>query len=95
MQTLPCSIRLVGAYILKEFGVAYESRAGLIKRLHRPGLEYQKPEVIGRKLDVAKQKAFYAKTYPRGGANSAAPSPTTSALSTQSNFGSWRRRSIY
>ena len=58
VQTLPHSTRLVGAYILKAFGVAYESRAGLIKLLHRLGLEYQKPEVIGRKLDVAKQKAF-------------------------------------
>jgi transposase len=58
VQTLPRSTRVVGAYILKEFGVAYESRAGLIKLLHRLGLEYQKPEVIGRKLDVAKQKAF-------------------------------------
>ena len=58
VQTLPRSIRLVGTYILKEFGVAYENRSGLIKLLHRLGLEYQKPEVIGRKLDVAKQKAF-------------------------------------
>ena len=30
----------------------------LIALLHRLGLEYSKPETIGRKLDVAKQKAF-------------------------------------
>src|SRR5208337_2885963 len=38
--------------------VEYESRSGLIKLLHRLGLEYQKPEVIGRHLDEAKQRAF-------------------------------------
>ncbi|MGJ0506601.1 MAG: winged helix-turn-helix domain-containing protein [Methylocystis sp.] len=42
----------------KEFGVVYESRSGLIALLHRLGLEYTKPETIGRKLDVEKQKAF-------------------------------------
>ena len=57
-QTLPRSTRQVGAYILREFGVAYESRSGLIKLLHRLGLQYQKPEVIGRNLDEGKQKAF-------------------------------------
>jgi transposase len=56
--TLPRSTRQVGAYIEKEFGVVYESRAGLIALLHRLGLEYHKPEVIGRKLDARKQKAF-------------------------------------
>jgi transposase len=58
--TLPRSTRRVGAYIEQEFGVVYESRAGLIALLHRLGLEYHKPEVIGRKLDVEKQKAFIA-----------------------------------
>jgi transposase len=56
--TLPRSTRQVGAYVEREFGVVYESRSGLIARLHRLGLEYSKPETIGRKLDVEKQKAF-------------------------------------
>src|SRR5208337_2589908 len=58
--TLPRSTRQVGAYIEQEFGVVYESRAGLIALLHRLGLEYHKPEVIGRKLDAKKQQAFIA-----------------------------------
>jgi transposase len=58
VETLPRTTRVVGAYIRREFGVEYESRSGLIKLLHRLGLEYQKPEVIGRKLDVVKQKVF-------------------------------------
>ena len=58
VETLPRSTRVVGAYIAREFGVEYESRSGLIKLLHRLGLEYQKPEVIGRHLDQAKQRAF-------------------------------------
>src|SRR3974390_245815 len=56
--TLPRSTRQVGAYVEREFGVVYESRSGLIALLHRLGLEYRKPETIGRKLDVEKQKAF-------------------------------------
>lgn len=56
--TLPRSTRQVGAYIEKELGVAYESRSGLIALLHRLGLEYTKPETIGKKLDAEKQKAF-------------------------------------
>ena len=56
--TLPRSTRQVGAYIEKEFGAVYESRSGLIAMLHRLGLEYVKPETIGRKLDPEKQKAF-------------------------------------
>ena len=58
--TLPRSTRHVGAYIEQEFGVVYESRAGLVALLHRLGLEYRKPEEIGRKLDAEKQKAFIA-----------------------------------
>src|SRR5512136_1282763 len=57
-ETLPRSTRQIGAHIEKEFGVVYESRSGLIALLHRLGLEYSKPETIGRKLDVEKQKAF-------------------------------------
>src|ERR1700693_6228808 len=56
--TLPRSTRHVGAWIEREFGLVYESRSGLIALLHRLGLEYHKPNVIARKLDVAKQKAF-------------------------------------
>ena len=59
-EALPRSTRQVGAYIEQEFGVVYESRAGLIALLHRLGLEYHKPEVIGRKLDAKKQQAFIA-----------------------------------
>jgi transposase len=58
VETLPRTTRVVGVNIRREFGVEYESRSGLIKLLHRLGLEYQKPEVIGRKLDAVKQKAF-------------------------------------
>ncbi len=58
--TLPRSTRQVGAWIAKEFGLVYESRSGLIALLHRLGLEYHKPEVISRKLDPDKQKAFIA-----------------------------------
>ena len=57
---LPRSTRQVGAFIEKEFGFVYESRSGLIALLHRLGLEYHKPEVIPRKLDEEKQKAFIA-----------------------------------
>jgi hypothetical protein len=43
-----------------KFGPVYESRSGLIALLHRLGLQYQKPAVILRKRDDAKQKAFIA-----------------------------------
>ncbi len=56
--TLPRSTRHVGAYVEREFGAVYESRSGLIAMLHRLGLEYVKPETIGRKLDPEKQRAF-------------------------------------
>ena len=59
-QTLPRSTREIGAFIAQEFGVIYESRAGLIALLHRLGLGYHKPEVIGRRLDTEKQQAFIA-----------------------------------
>ena len=51
--TLPRSTRHIGAWIAKEFGLVYESRSGLIALLHRLGLEYHKPEVISRKLDLS------------------------------------------
>ena len=58
--TLPRTTRQVGAWIEREFGLVYESRSGLIALLHRLGLEYHKPNVISRKLDEGKQKAFIA-----------------------------------
>jgi hypothetical protein len=48
----------IGAFIAQEFGLIYESRSGLIALLHRLDLEYHKPNVIPRKLDEDKQKAF-------------------------------------
>ncbi len=59
-QALPRTTREIGAFIEREFGIVYESRAGLIALLHRLGLDYHKPEVIGRKLDAEKQQAFIA-----------------------------------
>ena len=55
---LPRTTRQVGAWIENEFGVVYEGRSGVIALLHRLGLEYHKPNVIPRKLDEEKQKAF-------------------------------------
>src|SRR5450830_582022 len=55
---LPRTTRQVGAWIENEFGVVYEGRSGLIALLHRLGLEYHKPNVIPRKLNEEKQKAF-------------------------------------
>lgn len=57
-QALPHTTREIGAFIEREFNIVYESRAGLIALLHRLGLEYHKPEVIGRSLDAEKQQAF-------------------------------------
>ena len=47
-----------GGSVEKEFGLVYESRSGLIALLHRLGLEYHKPNVIPRKLNEEKRKAF-------------------------------------
>lgn len=55
---LPRTTRQIGAWIERQFGVAYQGRSGVIALLHRLGLEYHKPEVIPRKLDEDKQKAF-------------------------------------
>jgi transposase len=59
-STLPRSTREIGAWIEREFGVVYEGRSGLIALLNRLELDYHKPEVIPRKLDEAKQRAFIA-----------------------------------
>lgn len=58
--SLPRSTREIGAWIKREFGLVYAGRSGLIALLHRLGLIYRKPEIISRKLDVDKQKAFIA-----------------------------------
>jgi transposase len=57
-EVLPRSTRQIGAWIEKEFGVAYQGRSGLIALLHRLGMEHRKPQAIPRKLDEAKQQAF-------------------------------------
>jgi transposase len=57
---LPRSTRQIGAWIETEFCLAYAGRSGLIALLHRLGLEYHKPEIIPRKLDVKKQEDFIA-----------------------------------
>ena len=55
---LPRSTRQIGAWIGTQFGLAYEGRSGLIALLNRLGLTYHRPEVIPRKLDENKQRAF-------------------------------------
>ena len=57
---LPRATRQIGAWVEKEFGLVYAGRSGLIALLNRLGLEYHKPEVIPRKLDEDKQRAFIA-----------------------------------
>jgi transposase len=59
-SALPRSTRQIGAWIEKEFGLVYAGRSGLIALLNRLGLEYHKPEIIPRKLDEGKQRAFIA-----------------------------------
>lgn len=60
IKTLPSTTREVGVYILRELGVCYESRSGLIHLLHRLDLVYRKPKIIPRKLDDKKQQEFIA-----------------------------------
>ncbi len=55
---LPRTTRAIGAFIAAEFGIVYECRSGLVALLHRLGLEYHKPQIIGRKLDETTQQAF-------------------------------------
>ena len=57
---LPGSTRQIGAFIGARFGLAYEGRSGRIALLHRLGCVWRKPEIIPRKLDEAKQRAFIA-----------------------------------
>ena len=56
--TLPRTTRQVGAWIVAEFGIEYQTRSGLIALLHRLGMEHRRPKAISRKLDPAKQAAF-------------------------------------
>jgi transposase len=58
--TLPRTTREVGAWIEAEFGIVYDSRSGLVKLLHRLGMQHHRPQEIARKLDPAKQVAFIA-----------------------------------
>ena len=57
-ETLPRSSHEVGVYILAKFGIKYETRSGLIKLLHRLGMEHRRPQTVARKLDPARQVAF-------------------------------------
>ena len=59
--TLPRSTREIGAWIVRECGIDYESRSGLVALRHRLGMEHRKPKVISRKLDPDKQAAFIMK----------------------------------
>jgi len=54
---VPRTSHVIGAWIAATWGVEY-SHAGLLALLHRLKLAYRKPEVVPRKLDPAKQKAF-------------------------------------
>ena len=58
--TFPRGTRQIGAWIMAQYNIVYESRSGLIALLHRLDLEYHKPKLIPRKLDEDKQKAFIA-----------------------------------
>lgn len=48
---LPRTTRQIGAWIEREFGVAYDGRSGVIAPLHLLELEYHDQEVIPRKLE--------------------------------------------
>jgi transposase len=58
--TLPRTTREVGAWIEKEYGIAYQGRSGLVALLHRLDMEHRKPKAVSRKLDPEKQAAFIA-----------------------------------
>jgi len=55
--SLPHKTRMIGAWISRTCGIEY-SHAGLIVLLHRLKIDYRKPDLVARKLDVAKQEAF-------------------------------------
>jgi transposase len=56
--TLPRTTRQIGAWIEREFGIAYQGRSGLIKLLHRLAMEHRRPQAVSRKLDPVRQQAF-------------------------------------
>ena len=62
--SLPRSTRQIGAWIMAQYGLVYDSRSGLIALLHRLGLEYHKPKVIPRRLDEKSRKpsSLFTKT---------------------------------
>ncbi|MGH6813809.1 MAG: hypothetical protein ACREDM_16215 [Methylocella sp.] len=55
-ETLPGSTPEIGAFAGKECGVVFEGRLSAVRR--RLGLEYHKPEIVPRKRDEEKRKAF-------------------------------------
>jgi transposase len=57
-EVLPRTTREIGAWIEKEFGIAYQGRSGLIALLHRLGMEHRKPQSVSRKMAPVKQAAF-------------------------------------
>ena len=57
-ETLPPMTRQVGAWIVAECGIEYQTRSGLIALLHRLGMEHRKPKAISSRLDPVKQAAF-------------------------------------
>lgn len=59
-KAVPRTTREVGGWIEATFGIVYDSRSGLVKLLHRLGMEHLRPQAIARKLDPAKQAAFIA-----------------------------------
>ncbi len=52
---MPRTIRQVGAWAVKEFAIAYQTRSGLIALPHRLGMEHRKPKAISYKLNPARQ----------------------------------------
>jgi len=57
IETLPRSTTQIGAWVEREFDVHY-TRSAIIKLMHRLGMEFKKPKMVSRKMDVAKQQAF-------------------------------------
>ena len=56
-ESLPRSTREAAVFLQQRFGVAYESRSGLVALLHRFGFDYKKPQTFGSGLDIDKQRA--------------------------------------
>ena len=56
--TLPRTTREIGAWLEGEFGISYKGRSGLIKLLHRLGMEHRRPQAVSAKLDPDRQQRF-------------------------------------